>query len=287
MPLLNSTIERNMKTILVATDFSKEANNAIQYAIKLAIESKASLLLFHTVLVPALPAELSLSLSVNDILDKELKRLSKIAKRLSAKYGEQVNVQCACRTGFAADEICAYAKENSIDLVVMGMKGKSQLVEKFIGSTTSSVLKKSGIPVLIIDRRVRYKTIKKIVLACDYTALKNKRIIQPMLEFCELFKSHVYVLNVVKEVETEPTVSTTVAGIRLNRLLENVSHSFHYALGEDVVNAVNSYVKKMKIELIVFIPHLHSLLQGILHPSVTQHMSFHTKKPLLILPEID
>lgn len=276
-----------MKNILVATDFSKEASNAIKYAVNLALESNASLLLFHSVIVPALPAELSLSLSVNDLLNKSLKQLNKIAKRLTSNYGEQLKVQCACSVGFAADAIKTYAGENKIDLVVMGMKGKSQLVEKLIGSTTNSVLKNSKIPILIIDRRVRYKSIKKIVLACDYTTIKNKNIVEPLLALCQLFKSHIYVLNVVKEVEMEPTISSTVAGFRLNRLLENVNHSFHFALGDDVVEAINTYVKKMKIELVVMIPHLHSVLQRILHPSLSQHMSFHTKNPLLILPEID
>lgn len=276
-----------MKNILVATDFSKEASNAIKYAVNLALESNASLLLFHTVIVPALPAELSLSLSVNDLLNKSLKQLNKIAKRLTSNYGEQLKVQSVCSVGFAADAIKAYAGENKIDLVVMGMKGKSQLVEKFIGSTTTSVLKNSKIPILIIDRRVRYKSIKKIVLACDYTTIKNKSIIEPLLTICQLFKSHIYVLNVVKEVEIEPTISSTVAGFRLNRLLENVSHSFHFALGDDVIEAINTYVKKMKIDMVVMIPHLHTVLERIFHPSLSQHMSFHTKNPLLILPELD
>ena len=167
----------------------------------------------------------------------------------------------------------------------MGMKGTGYLREKLIGSITTSLIKKAKSPVLAIDRRVKFGSIKKIALACDYTETKSKSILDPLKELAHLFKSHIYVLNVVRELDTVPPVSKAVAGIKLDHSLEGINHSFHYTKSEDVIEGINDFVDEKKVDMLVMIPRMHTMLQNILHEPHAKRMAFHTKVPLLALHE--
>lgn len=201
------------------------------------------------------------------------------------KYGNKLVVECKCACGFPVEEINIFAKENKIDLIVMGMEGAGYLTEKLIGSITTSLIKKAKCPVLAIDKHVKFRSIKKIALACDYSETKNKYILNPLKELAHLFKSHVYILNVVRELETVATVSKAVAGIKLDHSLEGVNHSFHYAKSEDIIEGINDFVDEKKIDMVVMIPRMHTALQNLFHEAHTKRMAFHTKVPLLALHE--
>ena len=230
-----------MKTILVPTDFSKIARNAIDYAVEIAKLTKAKLVLFHVYHVPVVPAEIPIMLPIDEMEKNTMEGLKKIEKNLYLKHGNKLVVECNCACGFPVDEINLYAKKNKIDLIVMGMEGTGYLTEKLIGNITTSLIKKAKCPVLAIDKHVKFKSVKKIALACDYTETKNKSILDPLKELAQLFKSHVYVLNVVRELKTVPTLSKAVAGIKLDHSLVGVNHSFHYAKNEDVIDGINDF----------------------------------------------
>lgn len=53
-------------------------------------------------------------------------------------------------TGREADEILKFIREGSVELMVMGAYGHNRLREWLLGSTTSSIIQKSPIPVLLI-----------------------------------------------------------------------------------------------------------------------------------------
>lgn len=272
-----------MKTILVPTDFSKAAHNAIDYAAEIAKLTKAKLILFHVYHVPVVPSEVPIVPSMDEMEKNSLDGLKKIERNIHLKHGNKFAVECKCRCGFPVDEINLFTEENKIDLIVMGMEGTGYLTEKLIGSVTTSLIKKAKCPVLAIDKYVKFRSIKKIVLACDYTETNNKSILNPLKEFANLFKSHIYVLNVVRELETIPTINEAVAGIKLDHLLEGVNHSFHYAKSEDVIEGINDFVEEKKIDMVIMIPRMHTALQNLFHEPNTKRMAFHTKVPLLTL----
>ncbi len=190
-----------------------------------------------------------------------------------------------CSCGFAVEEIKFVAKEQSIDLIIMGTQGTGNLTEKLIGSNTTSLMREIKSPLLAIDKHIRFREIKKIVLACDYTEVDKKSIFDPLKEFIHSCKSHLYVLNVVPELEVVPSVEKAVEGIKLNCLLDDVDHSFHCLEKEDIVGGINDFVVQYKMDMVVLIPHKRSIIKNIFHRSATRHMAFHTSVPLLVIHE--
>ena len=274
-----------MKTILVPTDFSKIAQNAINYAVEIAIVTKAKIILFHVYHTTVVPAEMYIAQPIDEIEKDALENLKKIEREIHLEHGNKLIIECKCKYGFPVDEINNFAQTNKIDLIVMGMEGSGYLTEKIIGSITTSLIKKAKCPVLAIDKHIKFKSIKKIALACDYSEINTKEIFTPLKELAQVFNSHVYVLNVVRELEPIFTVTKSVKGIKLNHTLEDVTHSFHYTESEDIIDGINDFVDEKKIDMLVMIPRMHSVLRNLFNESVTKRMAFHTKVPLLALHE--
>lgn len=275
-----------MKRIIVATDYSKAALNAVKYAADLAVRTNSELILFHVYHTPSIMWEVPVVMPSFDEIEKEsMKELLVIENNLKAKYGIKLKIKKTIKCGLAVDEIIDFVDESGADLVVMGMQGYGYLTEKLVGSTTTALIQRANFPVLTINEKVKYKAIKKIVFACDYSEIKNAKVLSSLKVIVQQFKSHLYILNVLNKTDTRPTITEAIAGIKLEEAVEDLVHSFHYVKNEDIIDGVNEFVDKNEIDMTVMIPRKHSLLQNIFKEPNTKHMAFHTHIPLLTLHE--
>ncbi|MDO8998628.1 MAG: universal stress protein [Bacteroidota bacterium] len=274
-----------MKTILVPTDFSKISRNAINYAVEIAKLTKSKIILFHAYYVPIVTTDVMVVPPLVEIEEGNMSVLKKIEKNIRAKHGDKVVIESKCKYGLPTDEINQFAKKNKVDLIIMGMHGSGVLSQKFIGSTTTSLIRKSKTPILVIDRRVKFKKIKKIALACDFEEIPKKSILNPLKEIVHLFKAHVNVINIVDDIKKLPTVKKAVVGIKLEHALEDINHTFYFAENKNVVEGINQFIKEKKMDMVVMIPRKHSLLKRIFNEPQTKRIAFHTNVPLLALHE--
>ena len=138
-----------LKTVLVPTDFSEHSEKAIQYGAELAAKFGAALHLMHTVdTTPVLygeggafPFE-----SAEEIVAVAAKQLDQIEIESLGK--EQV-VRRACQ-GTPFVEIVRYAKENNVDLIVLGTHGRGAIAHMLLGSVAEKVVRKAPCPVLVV-----------------------------------------------------------------------------------------------------------------------------------------
>lgn len=275
-----------MKTIFVPLDFSKASQNALQYAGELAHLGDAQLILCHVYSLPTVISEVPVVLPTSEELEESSKKkLTKIEKKLHLSYGYGFAINSIIVGGFAEEEIVVIAEKYNADLIVMGMKGAGIIAEKIIGSVTTSVIQKSKVPVLSINEHLKFRRIDKIALASDYLEIKNAKGITVLKEIAKLFKAHIFVVNVVEDSKTMPTITSTVAGIKLDHMLEGVAHSFHLSENKDVIDGINSFVDLKKIDMTVMVPRHHTFFKTVFTEANTKKMAFHASVPLLILPE--
>ncbi len=274
-----------MKTILVPTDFSDNAGNAINYAAEIAKITKAKLVLFHAFHPPTIPADVPVIIPFDELEKDCLARLKKIKKNILKKYGNELNILSIVKCGFAVDEINGMIKENKIDLVVMGMRGAGYLSEKLMGSIATILIRNTSCPVLAINENVKFTDINKIVLACDFQKIQNKSILEPLKDFVKLFKSHLYILNVTTNLKAISLPVEVLGSTIFGNALDDIEHSFHLIENEKIVDGINDFVNENKIDMVVMMPHKHTMLETIFHERNTKRMAFHTHVPLLALHE--
>jgi nucleotide-binding universal stress UspA family protein len=156
--------------ILVPTDFSENAELAVNYAIALAKQCSAKLHLLHT---PVVPTYLLMDLSyspgpeaVTRILNDAQEALDRQAQTITAAGVEHFTV---IREGTVHEVIRDYAKEHDVDLVVVGTHGRTGVSKLMYGSITERVIKTVHTPIIIIPPEGG-RIPSSIVIAYDFSA---------------------------------------------------------------------------------------------------------------------
>lgn len=143
-----------LKKILLPTDFSDTSKEALKYAISLSREYGAEMTALHVVNQQILVEGLNLPqlVSIKDLekeLIKEAERQLEVFLKDVPGLGDIVSRQVIL-LGNPFLEIIRYAKENSIDLIVIGTHGRSGLEHIIFGSTAEKVVRRAPCPVLSV-----------------------------------------------------------------------------------------------------------------------------------------
>jgi nucleotide-binding universal stress UspA family protein len=151
--------------ILVATDGSETALKASRYAVDLAKQLSASIIVLSVIdnrsltsyyTAPPEVTTIHIMEPVEDFLREVAKKDVAKVKKLCEKKG--VSCREVISTGHPAEEIIKEAERSRSNLIVLGSHGKSALAAVFLGSVTYGVVHKdSKIPVLIVRREEKLK----------------------------------------------------------------------------------------------------------------------------------
>lgn len=142
-----------MKKVLVPTDFSETADLALFYGVSVAEQYGAQLHLLHVIadlgtIVGTTGEFTAVPVDVFAAIEKEQAAALEQLPRGAAR--EKLDVVRAIRHGTPYLEICKYAEQEKVDLVVMGTHGRTGLKHLLIGSVAERVVRASDIPVLTV-----------------------------------------------------------------------------------------------------------------------------------------
>jgi nucleotide-binding universal stress UspA family protein len=143
--------------ILVPTDGSKASKKAIDYAIDLSKQTKASVTILGVVdksnflaqAVPADAASIHLRRPIEDYLGKIVEDHLLNAEKQCRK--KRVKPATVLRTGLPVEEIIKEARRSKSDIIIIGSHGKGTIESAVLGSVTYELLhKNTKYPVLVI-----------------------------------------------------------------------------------------------------------------------------------------
>ncbi len=121
-----------MKAILVPTDFSPAANNALEYAVRLSelLEGRIILLnAYHPLLPPNHEEGYTEDMALIQ-RGSVLEKLMQLKEEVLQKHGADFDIECIAELGFSFDVINDTAKNEKADVIVMGITGKAGPVKK-------------------------------------------------------------------------------------------------------------------------------------------------------------
>lgn len=270
-----------MKTVLAPIDFSEASINAAHYAASIAKDLGANLILCHIYNLPITATDAPVIMIDPKLIEDGVKTgLENKVKEFKKEY--PINISEMHSLDFPVDGICEIARNNKVDLVVMGISGAGKLKEWLIGSTATGLLKQAKFPVLIIPEGCKFKSIKKVLITRDWEEIDAASL--PVLkEIIQHFKSHVQVLNVMKFHQVSPVMADIVHEKAVDHL-EQFSPKVHFIERQDTVEAINEFINDNKIDMAVMIPRSHNFFEKIFIGSISKKMAFHTHVPLLSLP---
>ena len=195
-----------MKNILVPTDFSANADRALDFAVKIAQKLNAKIIIVHAcdLLELTFKDRVELKKEYNQNIIKEAKEKLLLYKDNIMK-SENIMIQTKLYEGTITETILYAAKEQKADLIIMGTLGSTGLKEKILGSQTSAVIGKSAIPVLAVPLMSEWKEPEKICLALNNFKEATTDVIQPALSLVNSFNAE---LQIAKFTDTDrPEIS--------------------------------------------------------------------------------
>lgn len=275
-----------MKKILFPTDFSENAAKAMQYALFLAKELNADLILINTYQIPAGGNTSIKSMHLAEILKADAEEgLQKVLKeiRLNKEF-DAVSIETVAKQGDLVQLVNEMSGEFKFDLVVMGTKGATGAKEVLVGSNTAAVIKGAFCPVLVIPEKAIYKKPQKFTFAYDLKPIVETQGFGLFKTLAKKLDAEIGILNVGLD-ELPGSTEEAVAGIKLNHLLEGVKHNFYFVKNENVSDGIEIFVKEKGTDCLVMIARKHSFLEKIFHKSVTKKMAYHVDVPLLVLKD--
>ncbi|MFK8006304.1 MAG: universal stress protein [Saprospiraceae bacterium] len=265
-----------MKKILVPTDFSDNADNALRYAINIGNYFEAEIQLLHTYDVKSTTGSFK---SVREYIKEDVERdLSDNLRKFKTSILGRTKLQGRGIEGNPIDVICSLATHEKFDLIVMGTQGANGLKGIFLGSNTSGVMKKTTTPLLAVPNNFKYRPIKDIIFPVDSGIIADEDVLKIFLEIATAYKSKIKVVHL----ETEKVVAGYDPGIEY--FLKRIPHSFHRISGSRAVNEViNDFVYENNSDMLCMIRRERHFWENLFHKSVTTKEIFDSPVPLLIL----
>ena len=143
-----------LKKILCPTDFSENSEHAMKYALALATLSQAQLELLHVVEPISYPQSTELFEPVLDEVEITMKMEAAFQKQLEdqviALKEEYPKITGRLVTGNTFLEILQAARDDDVDMIVMGTHGRTGLAHVLIGSVAERVVREAPCPVLTV-----------------------------------------------------------------------------------------------------------------------------------------
>lgn len=279
-----------MNRILVPTDFSLNANKALDYAVHLCKQFNAQLYIAHAVEL----ADTSVGDSTGTTAGYNQQVKAEAEKQLallrtSITEAEQIPVTTGMYNNDVAGCINEVVQTQRIDCVVMGTLGRTGLLQQFFGSKTAGYVPHAKVPVLVIPPETEWQGVKNILLAVsDFDKLPDKT--SAVFELAAKFGATVHV-GTFTGGDISSLMVALVQEWELLKCRQEIAASFPDVVvqtvtlkGDNLTMALEEYMESAGMDMIAMVTYKRSFLASVFKPSITRKMTYYTKIPLLAIP---
>ena len=180
-----------MNTILVPTDFSAVAANALKAAKHLAKKSNAAIHLVHFYQLPLADYSNPDMLLPTEILEHHKHEANVALQNLVASLKEEgFDADASLKFGLLTEEIESLASSLNSMMIVMGTTGASNIVNKLIGSNAANVLQHTEHPILLIPSNCHCDSFSNIVYLAELKE-DDTEVLSKVFAFAEMVNNEV------------------------------------------------------------------------------------------------
>lgn len=277
-----------MKKILFPTDFSKAAENAFIYALRMAKQTGAEIITFHSFQLPSLQRT-HLPITVQEVYDSinlehfenykdSVPHLHKIAEEQGLGG---VKVYHTMEEGDPIASISRMAKKEGADLIVMGTTGASGLKEALIGSVAAEVMENAPCPVLAVPMDAKFDgKLDRIGMTTEF---KREEILalKWLNKWAKPFEADIYCVHA--DLNHVESFAHRMDELKAEFLTER-NIRFEVIDATDMETAIAGYLSEYRIDLLAMVIHRRNFFQELFSYSQTKKMAYHLKTPVLALP---
>ena len=279
---------KNIKNILVPTDFSVTSRNAYHYAKRLAITLDATITVLHVNQYFMPIAEVA----IGSISEDEVVKMSEEAMTSFVVDEDDIDhwkmikhrVKTTILKGDLVPILVEMSESSDTDLIVMGMTGMQDFIGKIIGSASLDVSNQAKCPVILIPRDAKWHKIDKVMYASNYSSITPK-MIGNITDFALAIDAGVHFVHVE---DFSADYKENIAKIIWAELFSaddapSLSFEIHTISGGDKIEELRKYAEENEVKLMAFVSKHRTFWQNLVHKSVTEHMAISTEIPMMVM----
>ena len=280
-----------MKNILVPTDFSNNAYNALFYATQLfkEVDCRIYLLNVYSEDTPLLSHNIQKEKNRNLLVQLEEEAnegLDKVFHRINLDVvNPKQERKTILREGDLPVVITEVVDEFGIDLIVMGNTGHTNAIPIFMGSNViKTVRAMPDCPVLVVPREKECDIPFEIAFAADYNHNYDARMMTPLTFMAKICDAAVRIIHINEEGRLSDKQKANLNTLR--DYLGDIRHTIHWMPDfSSKTEVINTFLKELGIGMLAMIYYHHGFLGGLMRERVIKRISFEIDVPFLIIPE--
>jgi nucleotide-binding universal stress UspA family protein len=261
-----------MHRVIIPVDFSDTSFNAARFAAQmLAGKPGVTVILYHRYRDPD---ERDICISYLESLKLEMQEKGVSSVEYETEMG-----------GDLVDNLDKLSHQRRASLIVMGITGRSDIEQIFIGSNTLQMVEHSICPVLIIPPDASYSEIRNVAFASEF---KNVAVTTPVVfikKVLEMFKPFLHIVNVNPEHYVALTEEYQREKEKLREMFSEYDKEFYFIGMNDFYEAIDNFVRDYKIDLLLTVPRHHKSISTLFKSTHTQKLAYHSHVPLLAVHE--
>ncbi|MFX0558640.1 universal stress protein [Maribacter sp. CXY002] len=279
-----------MKTILYATDYSKESIAALKYAHTIAKLFASRLVVLHVFDIGfSLASPISMSY-LNKEKKMQVKHRTKLedycAEHLGDSLKDLLPKIMVVESNVPVDGIQQTALKVEADLIVVGTKGASAIREFFLGSTTKGLFKKAPCTVMAVPPEFNPKKIKTIVYASDFEQA-DVFAIRKLVKIATSFDAKIRIIHIATDPENSGYEQMQWFREMLQEKTPYAKMEFDLIFSDNVLKELQSYVEDSKIDLLAMLERKnHTFFEKHIKPDLVKQLVSETKVPLMSFNEV-
>ncbi|MCX7551737.1 universal stress protein [Xanthomarina sp. F2636L] len=279
-----------MRKILIPTDFSDNAFNAIKYALELFKYDISQFYIMHAYQDEIYADETLLNRQKLDTITKQVhktstKKLENVLKLINdISPNPRHEYHIISTNNILVDEADKIVDKENIDVIVMGTRGETNDRRLTFGSHTLQVLKYVQCPVLAIPENYKYTQPKHIMFPTNYMIPYKRRELKLLCELAVPFRAKIDVVYISKSDKLSMRQEDNKRFIN-NELCKN-QINFLNIKNKDITKSILNYIEINDVDMLVMVNTRHSFLENILFQSTISKLSLHLEIPFLALQNI-
>lgn len=271
-----------MKRILVPTDFSTRAENALKVAAQIARKNNCEIHLLHML---EIPSQMNDAITGGTAIPEIMLFLQKAKETMQfikeKSYLQGLRIIDSIQLEKASHGILSFINKEDIDLTVMGANGISGFEEFILGSTTEKVVRLSPIPVIIIKEEINDFNPGNIVFASDFSD-EIKKPFQKILDFANSFDAKLNLVTICTPNSFKTTAITNKIAKNFISEFEIKNFTFHIYNDLNIEKGIIHFAKDTNADLISLCTHGRTGLSHFFSGSISEDLANHATKPLLV-----
>ncbi|WP_183557965.1 universal stress protein [Mucilaginibacter sp. SP1R1] len=273
-----------MKQILVATDFSKSAANAMAYAMELASILNRDVCAIHAIHpTEGINNSTYNAIFIEDYYNNKRQALKEWAAEFAADEAyNAVNVTTLCDVGFLKNVITRYVDEYPVELLVMGITGSTGITG-IVGSNASMMVTKVKTPTLIIPLESKFSKVPMITLATDFETRLSAEDVNALNEMVKAFGSEKMQILYVDDKSDQKHIQN--GETRLRELFAQTPLDFNYITNSSPLSGITDFIETHETDILCLVKHHHNIVYRLFTRSTVNQVMNRSVKAILVLHE--